>query len=551
MLTKNFNFKNPDYSKVFQDRIDYLARIRKDPACIPALKVYYKEHPADFISDFGTTSDPRNVELGLPVTIPFILFPRQEDLVQWLLEKWHNREPGLIEKSRDVGITWLVMSLACTLCLFHRGMAIGAGSRKEEYVDKIGDPKTLFHKARAFMRNLPKEFRGGWVEDKHSPYMRCLFPETEATLTGEAGDNIGRGDRTGIYFVDEAAHVERPMLIEASLSQTTNCRIDLSSVNGRANVFAGKRYSGRVDVFVFDWRDDPRKDDAWYAKQKARLDPITLAQEVDRDYSAAVEGVVIPQQWVLASFDAHIKLGIVPTGAKGGALDVADQGVDKNAFCGAHGILVEYVEEWSGKGADIFATVQKSFSLCDELGYDHFKYDADGLGAGVRGDARIINESRTVRKIKVDAFRGSEAVFSPDGEDVKGRKNKDMFANRKAQGWWSLRTRFQKTYRWVVEGVPCDPDEIISIAASVRDRQQLAFEISQPTASTNAAGKTLIDKTPDGTKSPNRADALMIAYASIQKSMVISDRMLVRSLHALPRSTGGISNAMLERSRGR
>ena len=55
---------------------------------------------------------------------------------------------------------------------------------------------------------------------------------------GEAGDNIGRGDRTTLYLVDEAAFLQRPLLIDAALSQTTRCRIDLSSVNGMTNPFA-------------------------------------------------------------------------------------------------------------------------------------------------------------------------------------------------------------------------------------------------------------------------------------------------------------------------
>ncbi len=38
--------------------------------------------------------------------------------------------------------------------------------------------------------------------------------------------------------------------------------------------------SGKVPVFVFDWRDDPRKDQAWYDKQRINLDPVVLAQEV-------------------------------------------------------------------------------------------------------------------------------------------------------------------------------------------------------------------------------------------------------------------------------
>ena len=186
------------------------------------------------------------------------------------------------------------MSLACTLCLFYYGVVIGFGSRKEEYVDKIGEPRSLFYKGRLFMRCLPPEFRGGWNEKKHAPHMRILFPDTGSHIGGEAGANIGRGDRTSIYFVDEAAHLEHPEAIEASLSSTTNCRQDISSVNGLDNPFAFKRHSGKIKVFTFHWRDDPRKDKAWHDKKAAELDPVTLAQEIDIDYAASVENVVIP-----------------------------------------------------------------------------------------------------------------------------------------------------------------------------------------------------------------------------------------------------------------
>jgi hypothetical protein len=39
-----------------------------------------------------------------------------------------------------------------------------------------------------------------------------------------------------------------------------------------------------------------------------------LAQEVDIDYAASVEGVLIPSVWVQAAIDAHLKLNIEPTG---------------------------------------------------------------------------------------------------------------------------------------------------------------------------------------------------------------------------------------------
>jgi hypothetical protein len=91
-------------------------------------------------------------------------------------------------------------------------VVVGFGSRKAEYVDTIGNPKSILEKGRIFMRNLPAEFRAGWNESTSSNFMRLKFPETGSLISGESGDNIGRGDRTSLYFVDEAARIERPQL---------------------------------------------------------------------------------------------------------------------------------------------------------------------------------------------------------------------------------------------------------------------------------------------------------------------------------------------------
>lgn len=522
-----FDFRNPDYTAVFRARAERLQAIRRDPTQIPYLKRYYRDHPAAFISDWGCTFDPRNLERDLPSLIPFILFPRQEEWIEFVLRKWKERKPSGTEKSRDMGISWLSVGLACTLCLFRPGMAIGFGSRKEEYVDRKDSPKSLFWKARKFMENLPPEFRGGFDSKKHAPHMRLIFPETESAITGEAGDNIGRGDRASIYFVDESAFLERPQLIEASLSQTTNCRVDISTPNGTANPFAEKKMGGKIEFFTFHWRDDPRKDDAWYAKQVEELDPVILAQEVNIDYAASVEGIIIPSAWVLSAVDAHAKLGLAPSGERAAALDVADEGADKNSFVSSYGWLVDHAEEWSGEGGDIFETTERAFRLCDQRGLFSFRYDADGLGAGVRGDARKIAERRKEAgqpEISVIAFRGSGAVFKPTGEDVKGRKNEDFFANAKAQAWWNLRSRFQKTHRWVTDGTKCDPDDLISISSAIPKnvRLKLISELSQPTYTVNAVGKIVVDKKPEGAKSPNLADGVMMRFARIKSGMRIS-----------------------------
>lgn len=523
-----FDFKNPDYCLVFDRRLDALNNIRANPSCLPDLKKYYKANPAQFIIDWGVTSDPRNVERGLPALLPFLLFPRQEEWVQWFLDRWKNREPGLTDKSRELGLSWLTVCTAATICLFNEGVIAGFGSRKEEYVDKKGDPKSLLWKARQFISHLPPEFRGSWSERKHSPYMRIEFPDTQSVIAGESGDGIGRGARTSFYFVDESAWIPRAETLDASLSQTTNCRIDISTPRGMNNPFARKRFGNKISVFTLHWRDDPRKDDAWYEKMCHDLDdPVVIAQEIDLDYAASIEGILIPSVWVQASIDAHLRLDIKPTGIRKCGVDIADEGADKNALAGRHGILLEYLESWSGKGADIYDTVERVFRLCDEHDYRIADYDADGLGAGVRGDARVINSKRANHKIKFNPFRGSGAVVDPDGNPFhssnetkdreKGRTNDDFFKNAKSQAWWSLRRRFQATYRAVVEKLEYNPEDIISISSAIPEYKKLIVELSQPTYSQNNNGKILVDKQPDGARSPNLADSVMICYAPIRK----------------------------------
>lgn len=523
---RDFDYKNPDYSGVMMQRMSLLRRLREaTPGEIEAMRDYYRSSPegiADFISDWGVTYDPRNADVSLPTTIPFILTPRQRDWVAFVWRKWHERRPGLTEKSRDMGITWTAVGFSCAVCIFYEGIAVGFGSRKAEYVDKVGTMKAILPKARMFMQYLPPMFRAGWRREFDAPSMRINFPNTGSLIAGEGGDSIGRGDRTTMYFVDEAAHLDAPESVDMALSQTTNCRIDISSVNGMNNPFAQKRWGGKIEVFIFDWRDDPRKDQAWYAQQCDELDPVVVAQEIDRDYQASVHGIVIPGTWVRSAIGAREKLGIAPSGVRRMALDVADEGRDKNAAVAATGTEIDHVEEWSGKGGDIYQTVARVFELCEELEVPGFRYDADGLGAGVRGDARIMNQGRARdQQLRVVGWRGSESPHNPEGivdgtkgsGGDKGRLNKDYFANRKAQGWWTLRKRFQKTHRWVQDGIRCAPDDLVSLDPKLPLLHKLAAELSQPTYATNAVGKIVINKQPDGMPSPNLADGAMILFA--------------------------------------
>lgn len=535
-MTAPLDYANPDYADIFRERADRLARLRlMSRAEILALKAYYAEHIPQFIDDWGMTADTRNASRGLPVVMPFKLFPIQRDWLEFIFRKWKEDRDGLTEKSRDMGVSWLAMAFSVSMCLFRRNLTIGFGSAKEDKVDRSGDPDSLFYKGRAFLQYLPREFRGDWETKKNSAHMRLLFPATESAITGEAGDNIGRGGRSAIYFVDEAAHIEHPKLIDASLSANTNCRQDMSSVNGMANSFAEKRWGGKVEVFTMGWRSDPRKDEAWREKKESSLDSIVWAAEYELDYTSSVEGIIIRAEWIRAAVGLAEKLGITPTGAKLGALDVADEGKDKNAFADRHGPLLQHVESWSGKGADPLQTISKAYFLCDERGLREFLYDADGMGGPLRGKGRELNQERTKpggdgrprsHPVIMSPFRGSGAVLYPERIVPRTeRKNEDYFQNAKAQAWYFLRARFENA--WLAsQGKPYDAENIIYISREISELTRLISELSQPVWKPTTSGKLLVDKVPDGMSSPNLADAVMMVFSPRKVVMNITGAVL-------------------------
>lgn len=377
-----FDWKNPDYDQVFKDRAEKLKRIREQ-GLQHGLMEFYRDKPADFVNDWGMTFDPRNAEVGLPTTVPFLLFPKQREFLGWLLDRWRAREDGLVEKSRDMGVSWLCVAFSAWMMIFHPGTVTGFGSRKEEYVDKIGDPKSLFWKLRQFINLLPVEFKpAGWNESKDAPHMRVLNRGNDSSVIGEAGDNIGRGNRTSIYFKDESAFYERAEAIDAALSQTSNCKIDVSTPNGAGNPFYRKAHNGKVKKFVFDWKDDPRKGPEWYQKQVETLDAVVVAQEVDRNYESSVVNAFIPGHLVTEA----MRRGPSEVRAVGGlrvGIDVARFGNDSTVITFRRGrVLLEQIGLSKLDVTQVAGRARMEISAYNETP-EQIAVDTIGIGSGV------------------------------------------------------------------------------------------------------------------------------------------------------------------------
>ncbi len=206
-----------DAATMMQAREDCLAWLRTDTAALKAtdriswVKRYYARDGhtlGDFINDWGLTFDPRLIEKGQNPIVAFSLFPKQRDMIVWLIACWLDSKPGVVVKSRDVGASWVTMALLCALCIFRNGFAAGVGSAVEIKIDRSGDPDTLFYKIRSFLEHLPPEFNAGFNQDTCSADKRVNFPMTGSSITGSAGDQAFRGGRYAIAVVDESAHFE-------------------------------------------------------------------------------------------------------------------------------------------------------------------------------------------------------------------------------------------------------------------------------------------------------------------------------------------------------
>lgn len=529
----------PDYTGVYAWRVETLGQLRRSSAHMVSARAYYSTRPAEFIMHWMDTYNPRKTTLKW---MPFVFFDRQQQFIDFLHELRADQESGLCEKCRDAGATWLACAYSVWSWLFIDNDAIGWGSRKADLVDKIGDADSIFEKMRLIINRLPNEWLpDGFTPKKHATYMKITNPVNGSSITGESGDNIGRGGRKSMYFKDEAAHYERPEKIEAALGDNTNVQVDISSVNGLGNVFHRRREAGfewhpgheiatgQTRVFVIDWTDHPEKDQAWYDRRKAKHEREGMmhifAQEVERNYSAAVTNTIIEYEWIKSSVDAHLTVPYLadmePPDVWGAGLDVADEGVDRNALAQRQWIIWRDVQEWGER--DTGATARRAINEVRGHKGIHVQYDSIGLGASVKAEFNRMVEDPDIDLSPYDVLmipwnaggkvvRKFARVIESDEQSVT---NGQMFYNMKAQAWWSLRTRFYKTHLAVTTGAVYRDDELISLDSRMPLLHQLMKELAQAVKTSNGSLQMIVDKQPDGTKSPNLADAGVMMYFPI------------------------------------
>lgn len=221
------------------ERRDLYALFRSDPAAWLALTCWTYR-----VKVTGEDGRERPAEVR---DVPFVPWPVQIGAIRRMASCVRDGRDIVIRKSRDMGASWLVVGLGVWGWMFHGWQSLLV-SRVEDNVDRTGDPDSLFWKVDYLLGTQPHwlmpvkadALRKGGSFRQH---MVLRHPTSGATIAGQAsGAHIGRGGRRTFVLFDEFAALEDDDAAWRSASDTTSCRIALSTPIGY-----GTRYDKLVN----------------------------------------------------------------------------------------------------------------------------------------------------------------------------------------------------------------------------------------------------------------------------------------------------------------
>lgn len=231
-------------------------RVLTDPEYADTLRDACSRDPLFFINGFTWTYDPRRTPFP---KLPFILYPYQEEAILEILQAIGSYDL-LIEKSRDMGASWLCVIAPFWCWKFKSGQSFLFASRVDDYVDKTGNPKSLFWKFDYILNNLPTWLKPqGFNRNEHRTKSHIENPENGSVIDGESTtDNLARGDRRTAILLDEFAAVDQGHRVLSATRDATKCRLFNSTPSGTNNAFFDIKQTG-IKKLRLHWSTHPLK----------------------------------------------------------------------------------------------------------------------------------------------------------------------------------------------------------------------------------------------------------------------------------------------------
>lgn len=315
-----------DLNKELARRLNVLAKAKDNPKLQWIELELCKRDPKYFFNTYVYTDKNSTLYSNdEPNKLPFVLYKYQEEFIDetWLsiiewtksIEDRQDLTNVFIEKSRQLGISWLVVALFVYGFLFHWHKYLMI-SQKESDVDKIWDMKSLFEKARFIISCLPQwmlppEFEKS-VGTQYNKFASISRKDSAWSISWEsANPNASRWGTYNAIFMDEMAFMQNATQINTAAASATPTRIFNSTPNGEWNEFFRMRKeaeNGNVKWLRYHWSEHPKywKDvkqwnwdweytSPWFEWKIQGMTPEKIAQELEIDYNTALEGRVYPE----------------------------------------------------------------------------------------------------------------------------------------------------------------------------------------------------------------------------------------------------------------
>lgn len=252
-------------------RKSLLIDAERDPAYQRALTALAAKSLLFWINTFGYTYRVIEVVNGRTRPVhsddayrPFITWPVQDPALLKIQRNIEEGKPLCIDKSRDMGASWLLVSTFVWFWLFRPDSKFLIVSRKEDLVDKPGDSDSLFWKMDMLVRRLPWWMRPNLKRAS----MHLENRQNGAVIDGEStNENIGRGGRRTAIAFDEAAAIPKLGAAISAAGPAAGCLIYNSTPMG-PGAYSDVRFSG-MDVVVLGYWDHPEKGQG----REVRFDP--------------------------------------------------------------------------------------------------------------------------------------------------------------------------------------------------------------------------------------------------------------------------------------
>lgn len=220
---------------------------------------------------------------------PFITYDFQNELLMEMQAALGSHDL-FIEKSREMGGSY------CPLICFQHdwqfnqfGNSFLLGSRKEELVDKKGNPTSLFWKLDYMIRQQPR-----WMVprfERTSLTLKNLW--TNATILGEScNENFARGGRYRGIFPDEFAAVDNSYLIWDAIQHATASAFPTSTPRGASGCFYDLRETSGIRVLRLHWTAHPAKSEGWYIGEDGQVVASQEGYNHPKDYPFICDGTM-------------------------------------------------------------------------------------------------------------------------------------------------------------------------------------------------------------------------------------------------------------------